>query len=82
MLVRQGCALRRLGVITDVTYSGLYLVRAEFAPRVRDIVLDPRKRKIGIVTKVFGPTRSPFVTIKPSEKKATLDLIGKELFLG
>ena len=82
MLERQGCVLRRLGVVTDITYSGLLLVRAEFAPRIRDIVLDPRKRKVGAVTKVFGPTRSPFVTIKPSEKKVSLELIGKELFLG
>jgi RNA-binding protein len=74
--------LRRLGVITDITYSGLLLVRAEFAPRKGEIVLDPRKRKIGAVTRVFGPTKAPFVTIRPSEKKTPLDLIGSELFLG
>jgi RNA-binding protein len=74
--------LRRLGVITDITYSGLLLVRAEFAPRTGDIVLDPRKRRVGAVTRVFGPTKAPFVTIRPSGKKATLDQIGMEMFLG
>jgi len=74
--------LRRLGVISNITYSGLLLVRAELTPKIGDTVLDPRKRKVGNVTKIFGPTESPFVTIKPSEKKASLDLIGKELFLG
>jgi rRNA processing protein Gar1 len=74
--------LRRLGVITDITYSGLLLVRAEFAPKIGERVLDPRKRGVGAVTRVFGPTKTPFVTIRPSEKKASVDLIGKELFLG
>ncbi|MCK5292435.1 MAG: hypothetical protein KAR39_10525 [Thermoplasmata archaeon] len=74
--------MRRLGVITDITYSGLFLVRAEFAPKKGGIVLDPRKRRVGTVTRVFGPTKAPFVTIRPSEKKTTLDLIGSELFLG
>lgn len=74
--------MRRLGVITDITYSGLLLVRAEFAPKVGEKVLDPRKRGVGAVTRVFGPRRSPFVTIRPSEKNASLEMIGRELFLG
>ncbi len=74
--------MRRLGVITDITYSGLLLVRAEFAPKRGEVVLDPRKRRVGAVARVFGPTKAPFVTIRPSEKKTTLDLIGSELFLG
>lgn len=74
--------MRRLGVITDITYSGLLLVRAEFVPKTGDIALDPRKRRVGAVTRVFGPTKAPFVTIEPSGKKATLDLIGMEMFLG
>lgn len=74
--------MRRLGVITDITYSGLLLVRAEFAPKKGETVLDPRKRRIGAVTRVFGPTKAPFVTVRPSGKKTQLDLIGSELFLG
>ncbi|MFQ6059712.1 MAG: H/ACA ribonucleoprotein complex subunit GAR1 [Thermoplasmata archaeon] len=74
--------MRRLGVITDITYSGHLLVEADFAPQIGEIVLDSRKRKLGEVVRVFGPTKAPFVTIKPSEKKTSFDLVGKELFLG
>lgn len=74
--------MRRLGVITDITYSGFLLVRADFAPRIGENVLDSRKKKIGRVTRVFGPTKAPFVTIRPSERKTSLSLVGQELFLG
>jgi RNA-binding protein len=73
--------LRRLGVVTDITYSGLLLVRADFAPKIGEKITDSRKRKIGRVTRVFGPTRAPFVTIRPSERKTSLSLVGQELFL-
>lgn len=73
--------MRRLGVVTDITYSGFLLIRADFAPRIGEKVIDSRKKKIGTVTRVFGPTKAPFVTIKPSEKKTSLSLVGREIFL-
>ncbi|MFQ5885491.1 MAG: H/ACA ribonucleoprotein complex subunit GAR1 [Thermoplasmata archaeon] len=73
--------MRRLGVITDIAYSGLLLVRADFAPKIGEKVLDSRKKKMGTVIRVFGPTKAPFVTVKPSERKTSLSLVGQELFL-
>ena len=73
--------MRRLGIITNITYSGLLLVRADFAPRIGEMVLDSRDKMLGTVARVFGPTNAPFVTIRPSENKTSLSVVGKELFL-
>lgn len=73
--------MRLLGRVKDVTHEGRLLVRADFAPAEAAAVVDSRKRKIGKVIKVFGPTRTPYVAIKAEAGLRALAMTGQELYV-
>jgi rRNA processing protein Gar1 len=41
------------------------IVKAENLPRIGDNVVDKHLKSVGTVFDVFGPTSSPYVTVKP-----------------
>jgi len=73
--------LRLLGVVQDISHEGKLVVKARFAPKMREIVRDNLRTEIGRVSKVFGPTRSPYVAIEPRKELRTLAVLGKEVYV-
>jgi rRNA processing protein Gar1 len=73
--------LRLLGVVQDISHDGKLIVKARFAPNVREIVRDNLKGEVGRVSKVFGPVRSPYVAIEPRKEMKTLAVLGKEVYV-
>ncbi|HJX04721.1 MAG TPA: hypothetical protein VJ489_02775 [Thermoplasmata archaeon] len=73
--------LRLLGVVQDISHDGKLVVKARFAPKMREIVKDNLKTEIGRVVKVFGPVRSPYVTIEPRRELKTLAVLGREVYV-
>ena len=73
--------MRLLGVVQDVSHDGKLIVKARFAPRNNAIVRDNRKMEVGRVFRVFGPTRSPYVSIRPRTETKTLAVLGKEVYV-
>ena len=73
--------LRLLGVVQDISHDGKLIVKARFAPNVREIVRDNLKGEVGRISKVFGPVRSPYVAIEPRKEMKTLAVLGKEVYV-
>jgi len=73
--------VRLLGVVQDISHDGRLIVKARFAPELREQVRDNVNTEIGRVAKVFGPVRSPFVAITPREEHKTLAVLGKEVYV-
>ena len=73
--------LRLLGVVQDISHDGKLIVKARFAPNLREIVRDNLRGEVGKVTKVFGPVRSPYVAIDPRKELKTLAVLGKEVYV-
>ena len=73
--------MRLLGVVQDISHDGKLVVKARFAPKMREIVKDNLKTEIGRVVKVFGPVRSPYVTIEPRRELKTLAVLGREVYV-
>lgn len=73
--------MRLLGVIQDISHDGKLIVKARFAPKMRETVKDNLKSDIGRVSKVFGPVRSPYVAIEPRKELKTLAVLGREVYV-
>ncbi len=73
--------VRLLGVVQDISHDGRLIVKARFAPELREIVRDNVNTEIGKVAKVFGPVRSPYVAIAPRDEHKTLAVLGKEVYV-
>ena len=73
--------VRLLGVVQDISHDGKLIVKARFAPNLREIVRDNLRGEVGRVSKVFGPVRSPYVAIDPRKELKTLAVLGKEVYV-
>ncbi len=73
--------MRLLGVIQDISHDGKLIVKARFAPSLKEIVRDNLRGEVGRVSKVFGPVRSPYVAIDPRKELKTLAVLGKEVYV-
>ena len=73
--------MRLLGVVQDISHDGKLIVKARFAPRIREVVRDNLKSEVGRVSKVFGPVRAPYVAIEPRKELKTLAVLGKEVYV-
>jgi RNA-binding protein len=57
--------LNRIGHVLHVSNTKNIIVKAENLPRIGDEVVNEKLNHIGIVFDVFGPTKSPYVAVKP-----------------
>jgi len=73
--------LRLLGVVQDISHDGKLIVKARFAPNIREQVKDNLRGEVGRVVKVFGPVTSPYVAIEPKKELRTLAVLGKEVYV-
>jgi len=71
-----------LGTVQDITHTGMVVVRGKYAPRPGTRVFDSAKKEVGKVRRVFGPVKTPYITVKPSRPKGEelLKLMGKRVF--
>jgi len=73
--------LQTLGNISGTTLSGDLLVKVSNLPSIHQKVYDFRKNEVGRVVNIFGNVQSPYVLIRPRNRKDLLLLIGKEVFI-
>ena len=58
--------MRRLGrLLHQSPMTGNLIVKAVNLPRIGEKVYDGEMRLIGFVYDIFGPVRSPYVSVKP-----------------
>ncbi len=80
-----GSTFKKLVFVGEYMHSvGRYIVaqgRADAVPRIGATVFDKYGRRLGVVTDVFGPVRSPFLTLKGNKAQQYFargsDLLGK-----
>ena len=68
-------------MVENIGHDGSLLVHAEFAPAKGADVMDKRHRPLGRVTRVFGPVKEPFASVRPSVP-ASPSLVGADVFVG
>ncbi|MCS7120248.1 MAG: Gar1/Naf1 family protein [Nitrososphaerota archaeon] len=61
--------MRRIGRVLHIGPSGKAIVKADRIPRIGDIVVDEKKRRVGVVSDIIGPTCSPYVEVDVKIKK-------------
>jgi len=58
----------KIGRVLHLTSSKKAVIKAERIPKIGEIVLDEKKRQIGTVFDIFGPTVSPYVEVEVKVK--------------
>lgn len=53
-----------LGTVDEINSNDYIVIRCETLPEINDQIFDSEKRKIGVVSKLFGPVECPYVSIK------------------
>jgi len=75
--LRGNHRLKRLGKILHASEAtGNLIVKSTYTPKIGTKVFDGELKEVGVVFDVFGPTNSPYISIKPTSNK----IAGKTLF--
>ena len=76
--------MKYLGTINNVTNEGMLIVQVEFTPpNDKRMVVDQHGKPVGKIKRVFGPTRSPYISIRPTRERGDtlVGIIGKKVYL-
>jgi rRNA processing protein Gar1 len=63
--VRGKRVLRRIGHVLHLSATRNIIVKATTIPHIGDKVANENLKPVGTVFDVFGPTSSPYVSVKP-----------------
>jgi RNA-binding protein len=73
--------MRRLGTVMHITKRGSIIVQTDKTPPMGAKVVDKKARTVGKIRDVFGPVKTPYVTIRTRDKKNARKLVGQLLYL-
>lgn len=75
--------MKVLGNISHISNKGNIIVRSDHTPALGLPVFTENKMRVGKVSDVFGPTKEPYIAIKPKsvdQVNKFEDLVGKILY--
>lgn len=75
----------RIGAKALHTSSRGLVVRAGQAPKLDQSAFDSKGKRVGSVSDVFGPVKSPYIVIKPASGLSKVDLeklVGSDIYMG
>ncbi len=74
--------MEQLGIVRELSHTGLLVVRGRYAPAIGSKVLDRSKRPIGVVKRIFGPVERPYLSVRPKTKdtRKLMRLIGATVY--
>lgn len=72
--------LKKIGKVSHVSKSGFIVVKAKEIPKIGSEVCNRKLERIGYVYDIIGPVKSPFILIRPKDRKL-LKRIEDELFV-
>jgi rRNA processing protein Gar1 len=74
--------MKYIGKIDDIIFSGRFIVRTTFKPKLGATVVDQHKKELGKIKQVIGPVKNPYLIISPNKGiKASFDIIGNNVYL-
>jgi rRNA processing protein Gar1 len=62
--------LQRLGRVLHISSTKHIILKAENVPRIGDKVVDADLQPVGTVYDIFGPTSSPYISVKTNLERA------------
>jgi RNA-binding protein len=72
----------RVGTALHISRSsGNLILKAENNVKIGDPVLNGSGKKVGLIFDIFGPVKTPFISVRPRIKDPE-KLVGEPLFLG
>lgn len=74
--------MKKLGTAENVIHDGTIILRTSETPAPGTKVFDSRGAEVGRVTRVFGPVREPYVSLRPKPGTNALQLVGAALYTG
>ena len=60
--------LKEIGTISHITSTNKIIVPSKQTPRIGSVVVNKNRKAIGKINDIFGPTKSPYLSIKTSKK--------------
>ncbi|WP_457548897.1 H/ACA ribonucleoprotein complex subunit GAR1 [Archaeoglobus sp.] len=72
--------LKKIGKVSHVSKSGFIVVKAKEIPKIGSEVCNRKLEKVGYVYDIIGPIKSPFILIRPKDRKM-LKKFDDELFV-
>jgi RNA-binding protein len=75
--------MKRLGKVLHVSKRGSLILKTDKTPPMgaRSVVVNKNAEKIGTIVDVFGPVKTPYVAVRPLDKKSAEKLVGQILYL-
>ena len=72
----------RVGTARHISRSsGNLILKAENNAKIGDPVFNSGGKKVGLIFDIFGPVKTPFISVRPRIKEPE-KLVGEPLFLG
>jgi len=71
--------LYKLGRVLHLGSGQNLILKGERKPKIGDKVVDDKGRYVGIISDVFGPTASPYISVKTNFRKPK-ELINRTLY--
>jgi rRNA processing protein Gar1 len=72
--------MKRLGTVMNIMRDGSILLRITEEVSPGTTVFDARGERIGKVTRVFGPVREPYATVRAESKAESLNMLNSEAY--
>nr|MDO8078497.1 Gar1/Naf1 family protein [Candidatus Freyarchaeota archaeon] len=73
--------MRRLGKPLHLTARGDLIFRVNFTPRIGSKVVTKKGKEVGRIFDVFGPVKTPYVSVKPQvDPDVAESLVGEVLY--
>ena len=75
--------MKKLGTISHISNKDKMIVRSHKTPGFGISVFSHDKKRLGIVHDIFGPTKKPYISVKPNAKnsKNLENRVGETLYI-
>lgn len=76
--------MQRLGTVLHVSSHRNLIIKGEFFPKINTTVVTKRLKKIGSIYDVFGPIKSPYITVRPFKDiplSSLIELAGEKVYV-
>ena len=78
--------MKTLGTVSHLSNKGLIIVKSKNTPAIGLPVFTEDKKRIGRVHNIFGPTKEPYISIKPqlnrkNKKPILIPKVGLPLYI-
>ncbi|MBM4241832.1 MAG: hypothetical protein FJ150_09275 [Euryarchaeota archaeon] len=76
--------MKKLGIISHISNKGNFIVRSKKTPGFKLTVFSKDKKRLGKIHDIFGPTKKPYISVKPQYTKNSENLgnrVGETLYV-